>query len=225
MASFSASKRSAADIIFVQLRDEIMSLDLLPGTRLSEAEVAARFGVSRQPVREALNLLAKERLLEIRPQRASRVRLFSLSEIADARFARRALEIEVAKIAIEKWSHVHLPGFERCLKAQERALADQDTRAFKSFDEDFHRMIADCAEAPRIFGMILRHKAHVDRICILSFREPEEMAEVLEDHRTMLACLADRDGDGLETALRRHLSRIDRSISAVHAAHPDYFAS
>lgn len=218
-----SAKRSTATIIFEQLRDQIMSLEILPGTKLSEAEVAARFGVSRQPVREAFNLLGNLDLLVIRPQKASRVRAFSLSRIRTARFARLAIELEVVRSAAEKWSDVYRPGFERSLAAQDRALSKGHTGAFHSLDHEFHRLIAEVAETPFAFDLIQQYKSHVDRICVLSLKDTCEMAELIQDHRRIFECLRQGDIAGLDPALRLHLSRIEKTIDTVRTTHPDHF--
>lgn len=223
MTASISTKRSTANIIFEQLRDQIMALDILPGTKLSEAEVAARFGVSRQPVREAFNLLENLDLLVIRPQKASRVRAFSLSQIGTARFARLAIELEVTRAAARNWSDVYRPGVERCLDAQDRALADCDTGAFHKLDEDFHRLIAEVARVPFAFDLIRQYKSHVDRICVLSLKQASEMADLIGDHRRIFDCVTRGDIALLDTTLRLHLSRIEGTIDAVREKHPNHF--
>ncbi len=223
MAYSIPTRQSTADIIFAQLRKEIMSLDLLPGTKLSEAEVAAKFGVSRQPVREALNLLSSESLVEIQPQKATRVGRFSMRRIEAARFARRAIEIEVLKNASENWSDVYAPSFARCLDAQRRAVAEQDTHSFQTLDEEFHALMADVAKAPFAFQQIKSHKSYIDRICALSLKDAAEMAVLVRDHEALLTHLAAQDATGAEAALRIHLSRIEKTIAAVHHANAEYF--
>lgn len=218
-----SAKRSTASIIFEQLRDQIMSLEILPGTKLSEAEVAERFGVSRQPVREAFNLLGNLDLLVIQPQKASRVRAFSLSRIRAARFARLAIELEVVRTATENWSDVYRPGFERSLAAQDRALAAGDTGAFHRLDEDFHRLIAEVADTPFAFEQIRQYKSHVDRICVLSLKEKHEMADLVSDHRRIFDGLTRRDIAALDPALRLHLSRIEQTIDTVRETHSNHF--
>lgn len=217
------ARRSTANVIFEQLRHEIMSLDILPGTKLSEAEVAEKFGVSRQPVREALNLLSSEDLVEIQPQKATRVGRFSLQRIEAARFARRALEIEVIREACANWSDVYRPGVERCLQAQTRAVKKHDTAAFHGLDEDFHHLLADAAGTPFAFEQIKGHKAHVDRICVLSLKNTAEMALLVDDHHAIFEAVAARDATKAEAALRLHLSRIEKTIEAVRKSNASYF--
>ena len=108
--SDSVERRTATDVVFEQLHDEIVSLQLLPKTKLSEAEVAKRFDVSRQPVRDAFSRLENLDLLLIRPQRATEVRGFSLDRIAYSRFVRLSVELEVIRQAGDVWdlSLIHI---------------------------------------------------------------------------------------------------------------------
>ena len=85
-----SERRTSVDDIFDYLHDEILSLRLRPGDKISEAEIASRFGVSRQPVRDAFSRLANLDLLLIRPQRATEVRRFSSREIEKSSFIRAA---------------------------------------------------------------------------------------------------------------------------------------
>ncbi len=83
-------------MVYHRLRDEILSGQISPGELLSEAEVARRFDVSRTPVREALNLLASDRLVQALPQRGHLVRTISLAEIMEAFDLRELLEVKAA---------------------------------------------------------------------------------------------------------------------------------
>ncbi|MEM1387076.1 MAG: GntR family transcriptional regulator [Pseudomonadota bacterium] len=223
MAYQISTRPSTADVIFAQLRQEIMAVKILPGAKLSEAEVASKFGVSRQPVREALNLLSGEGLVEIKPQRATRVRRFSLQEIAAARFARRALEIEVIKRACELWSDARSSEFVSCLDAQRQACAESDVALFHALDEDFHALIAETAQIPFAFEQIKSHKAYIDRICLLSLKKNDEMATLADDHQQLYDCLSQRDQIGAEAVLRVHLARITSTIEAVCQERSEYF--
>jgi len=79
-------RRTTADVVFEHLQQEITSLELRPGTKLSEVDVARRFDVSRQPVREAFSRLSNLDLLLVRPQRATVVRGFSGIKVRPIRY-------------------------------------------------------------------------------------------------------------------------------------------
>ena len=82
-----------------QLRDAIVTMRLKPGDTISESEIASRFGVSRQPVREAFIQLAEQELLRIRPQRPTEVVRISIRGVLNARFVREALEVATVRLA------------------------------------------------------------------------------------------------------------------------------
>ena len=75
-------RRTTTDAVYEKLHEEIVTLEILPGTKLSEAEVARRFGVSRQPVRNAFTKLGNDELLLLRPQKTTKVRGFSMDRVA-----------------------------------------------------------------------------------------------------------------------------------------------
>ena len=218
-------RQTSADIVFGRLYDGIISLELLPGSKLSEVEVAERFGVSRQPVRDAFSRLGTMGLLDIQPQRATRVRHFSLAQIEAARFVRRALELELARAAARVWDAAWTDPFEENLEAQAEAVAREDRAAFHALDERFHEIVAELSGARHAFDLVLEKKAQVDRICVLSLKRAKGMAELVDDHRAIYAALRARDGAAAQDALRVHLARIGATIEAIRQAHPDYFAT
>lgn len=218
-------RRTSADVVFETLYDQIISLSLLPGDKLSEAEIAKKFGVSRQPVRDAFNRLGNLDLLSIRPQRATRVQKFSLSTIDDARFVRLAVELEIAREAVARWTPEAEPDFLQNLTAQQQAVAAQDTKAFHALDVQFHELVALVADRPSGFALVLEKKAMVDRICVLSLKAKQEMETLLQDHTALFGLLKQGDMQGIENRLRLHLSRIDRTIATIRETHGDYFQS
>lgn len=216
-------RRTSADVIFEQLYEQIVTLALMPGDKLSEADVADQFGVSRQPVREAFNRLGNLGLLLIQPQKATLVQRFSTVGITAARFIRLGVEVEVARVACRKWSEKLRPAFEANLEAQDKAAAEDDSTTFHALDEDFHSLIADAAETPYATDLIREKKAQVDRICVLSLKQAHEMQVLVDDHRQMFEYLAGGKQDKLESVLRKHLARIDKTIESVRHSHPDFF--
>lgn len=218
-----AARRTNAEDVFDALHGEILALRLLPGTRLSEVEVAKRFDVSRQPVREAFIRLANLNLLSIRPQKATVVRKFSHQEVTRARFIRMAVECEVLRRALTARTNRDLARLEKNLGEQERAIAAGDVARFHAQDYEFHRLLCCAADHELMFKTIADYKAHVDRLCILSLTEPTTMDELLADHRTIHAALDARDEPRLLATIRHHLGRLDETIRSIRKSHTDYF--
>ncbi|MEM7488151.1 MAG: GntR family transcriptional regulator [Pseudomonadota bacterium] len=216
-------RRTSVDDVFDDLFERITTLRLRPGDKISEAEVAAEFGVSRQPVRDAFSRLANHDLLLIRPQRATTVRRFSMREIAKARFVRAAVEAEVLRRAARVWTAAGRARLETELAAQADALADGDFASFGRLDYAFHEAIAEMAGLPFAFEVIAAEKAKVDRLCLLSLRKEDRMPQLLEDHRAIAAALDAGDPERAAAAGMIHLSRLDETIDAIAKTNADYF--
>lgn len=216
-------RRTSTDQVFEDLRDDILSLTLLPGAKMSEAEVAARFGVSRQPVRDAFNRLGHLGLLRIRPQRATVVRGFSIEKIAEARFIRLALETEVVKCACEVWDKTCTDKAEQIIQEQQLAIDSESLDRFHALDFQFHTLICELAGCAHAIDTIKSCRQKTDRLCVLSFNRDKEVNSVIDEHRQLLAALDRRDEAKASTIIRTHLRRLDSVVAEIQATHAEYF--
>ncbi|MGI9490192.1 MAG: GntR family transcriptional regulator [Geminicoccaceae bacterium] len=216
-------RRTATDVVFDQLQEEIVSLKLLPGTKLSEVEVARRFGVSRQPVRDAFNRLGNLDLLLIRPQRATEVRGFSMQRIGHARFVRLAVELEVIRHACSVWDDDRAAKLERNLGQQQQSIDSGDPETFHALDYQFHKLICELAGCPLAFETIEECKRKVDRLCVLSLGRENESTTLLEDHRLLAAALGNSVVEDATIIVRKHLNRLDDTITDIHRTHAEFF--
>ncbi len=216
-------RRTTADVVFEHLYNELQTLTLLPGTKVSESETAKRLGVSRQPVRDAFARLSTLDLLLIRPQKATEVRGFSMQRILHDRFVRLAVELEVIRSACAVWDDIRAAELQINIVAQRKALDMGDTAEFDRLDFEFHSFICELAGHPLASETIDVAKRAVDRLRHLT-DAPEREAEFLwNDHCRLADALRHRDEATATAAIRMHLSRIEGIISDVHKAHPEYF--
>jgi len=218
-----SSRRTAADDVFKQLHNDIVSLQILPGTKLSESDIAKKSDVSHQPVREAFARLSNLGLLTIRPHKATLVRKISNKEILNARFVRTAIEIEVARKACESATRADFRKFDLNLRAQAEATLKNDARAFHALDYAFHRLICDAAEAEFAFSAIAENKSQIDRVSMLTLAESDQMLELLEDHSGMVDALKRRNVSEMIDLTRLHLCRLDSMLKNARVEHSDYF--
>ncbi|MEO0911792.1 MAG: GntR family transcriptional regulator [Pseudomonadota bacterium] len=216
-------RRTSVDDIFDHLHEEILSLRLRPGDKISEAEVASRFGVSRQPVRDAFSRLANMDLLLIRPQRATEVRRFSAREIEKSRFVRAAVEKEVLRRAAAHCSAEDAAQLDAALAEQERAIAEKDVEGFGRLDYAFHKTLCQIAKADFAFDVIMAEKSKVDRLCMLGLSKEHRMPELVEDHRAIAEAVRRNDAERAIEAGMLHLSRLDETIERISATNANYF--
>lgn len=206
-----------------ELREQVIRLDLLPGTRLSEQDIATRLGVSRQPVREALIALAKSKLVEIRPNRGTVVVKISARQMLEARFVREAIEVAVARRAaagFDAWSRTRIDAI---LERQAAACEAGDHNRFRREDELFHMAIAEGARCGLAWGAVSDIKAHMDRVCNLQLRDPASMGRLIAQHRDVIKAIDDRDPDRAAEAMQVHLNGILSDLPRIEAEHPALF--
>jgi DNA-binding GntR family transcriptional regulator len=205
------------------LREAIIRCELLPGTVVSEADIARRYGVSRQPVREAFIRLQEAGLLSIRPQRGTVVQRISVGAVFDARFVREAVEVAVVRAAAELRSTDLDHRLAALIAAQEDAARDSDAPGFLRLDEAFHRAIAEGIGRSFAWTALEAIKAQMDRVRFLSFEGATPLPDLIGQHRAIADAIATGDPDQAEAGMRAHLREILASLPRIAEAHPDFF--
>ncbi len=217
------SGESAAAVIEKDLRRSIVELELLPGTRLSEQDIATRLGVSRQPVREALIRLANSRLIEIRPHRGTVVARISAREMTEALFVRQSVELSVVARAAQNFDPWQRKRIETLMAEQENDAARLDHAGFREHDEAFHIAIAKGAGVGIAWIAIADMKSHMDRVCNLTLRDEADMLRRVGEHRAIMAAIDARDVDGAQKAMGEHLGSILDDLPELESKHGALF--
>jgi len=221
--SLQRERRTTADDVFDQLRSDIVNLRLLPGTKMSEVEVAGIHGTSRQPVREAFIRLNNIKLLHVRPQKATLVRKISNRDLLDKRFIRTAVEVEIVQRACVEASSENLRDIEQNLAVQRGAVDSGDGVLFHDLDYKFHELLCVAANCDFAFETISENKSHVDRLCLLSLSHTKNREELYVDHVGIFEALKNRDSEKIVALTRDHLSRLDATLNEAYSTYPDYF--
>jgi DNA-binding GntR family transcriptional regulator len=216
-------RRTSADIVFDHLYGQIVSLNLLPGKKISEAEIANLFDISRQPVRDAFSRLESMNLLLIRPQKATEVKRFSIREINKSRFVRAAVEAEVLRRASIRCNDTGALLLDECLQKQSKIVAAGDFQAFAALDYEFHKTLCEIAGVDFAFEVISTEKSNVDRLCLLGLAKGDRMPELLDDHKKIAQHVIDHEPELAVKAGMSHLAGLDETIESISTRHADYF--
>ena len=215
------SRPSVTDAVFEELHRQILALDLPPGTKMSEVDVARIMGVSRQPVRDAFYRLSTLGFLTIRPQRATVVSPISEAAVMQARFIRSAIEAETVRIACQRLGQGDFSVLDDVLARQHAAVEARDPVAFHALDDLFHREICERSGHGFAWDIIRENKAHMDRVRFLSLSFASQ--DAFGDHVKVMAALRARDAQGAMQAMHAHLSRIKVQIRRIRAEHEAFF--
>lgn len=206
--------RTYKQAVYESLREMIVWLDLPPGDRLVENDLAARFGVSKTPVREALALLDADGLVDTVPYRGTTVRWLTVPEMQEQNILVDALEVPAFRVVADRITTAELDAIGEMVTYLKAARAARDFRRYGAITLDMHRALMRPSGLPRLRKIIdsvvgpvgLRY----DRVLVYAFddawdlyleltvgrfeairdRDPERAAEVVTSHRSRLEALA-----------------------------------
>ncbi|WP_171181436.1 GntR family transcriptional regulator [Ruegeria sp. HKCCD8929] len=189
------------------LRRRIVANTLQPGERISEAALAQEFDVSRTPLRAALQQLATEGLVTVRPQVGTLVAKLDVAQLNEAVFIRSALECAVVeKLARES---VDLSAIEHLLSLQAVAADVDDYATFFQHDEAFHAKLAELAGTPTSWKLVQSVKGHVDRQrYTLMAGIPMRSQRAFQEHQDIVNCIRAGDVAGASKAMAIHVASV-----------------
>jgi DNA-binding GntR family transcriptional regulator len=227
MAVLFTQRKSLGDQIYESIRGNIVSLRLEPGSMVYENEMAETLGVSRTPVREAIRLLVSEGLLDVLPQRGTRIARISERKVHEARFIREHLELGAFRLAAKLWPERDRTAEQRTIaeliERQQAVAAVGDTEGFLMLDEAFHRSILEITGNETLLQVIYHMRAHLNRLRFLALKQFDYLDRVVMEHRGLYDAI--RQGDEGLTAerLKRHIGKLNDELPTLRAAHPNFF--
>jgi DNA-binding GntR family transcriptional regulator len=197
-------------MVLDRLREDIIDGTLAAGTQLSEVELATSFGVSRGPIREALQRLIQEGLLRGEPHRRVSVPVLTKEDIADIYLARTALESAAVQsiIASAKTEETYKE-LDRNVRAEAAAEAAGDWQAAKKYDLEFHTILVAASGSQRLQRMFSTVISET-RLCMgaLTTEEarhhPKAQSPDGVNHRKISELIRDGDTAGALAALKKH---------------------
>lgn len=205
------------------LRRRIVSLELVPGAPLSRAEIAAHYGVSQTPVRDAMMKLEEEGLLVVFPQSRTEVSKIDVDAARETQFLRLSIELEVTRRLAEGPNDTLVATATNILAHQRTAQALNDLGRFYQLDRDFHRALYVAAKVGNLWELVAERSGHIDRLRTLNLPDPGKAAQVLQDHENILQAIAAGDTTATDRAVRAHLSGTLATVDHLIHDHPEFF--
>lgn len=211
------SKRLVDDV-YDRLRDGILSGELQPGTPLRVAALAEQLGVSRSPIREAVQKLASERLALEEPRRGAVVASISLVELIRLYEVREVLEGLSARLATERKPPQLVAQLKDVLMEQEDASRRGDIPAFRAADLNFHRLIRQAADNPELQRMLEDVESKI-RIAMFT-RVGATQDQTLAEHWAIFRSIEEGDPAKSEAAAASHVARLRQTLRATQTPVP-----
>lgn len=192
--------------IFEELREDIMSCDLQPGEELREVALAEKYGVSKSPIRDALQRLEFEGLVEIAPRQGHRIVPISISDAEDILDLRETLETAATRRIAAHASDEDLATLDEFRTTDVSSL-----RNFARYNRDFHAKINAMAGNRRHAATMRSLMDNYERLCIVSLssrrQEAKDMQAALDDHNKIIDALQARNGRTAARLCAKHIRK------------------
>jgi DNA-binding GntR family transcriptional regulator len=214
--------RTRTESLRLQLEQDILSGKLVPGQKLDEEEVAARFGLSRTPVREAIKALSSTGLLEVRQHQGAYVAKLSLQSIAEMLEFMAVIEVACAELAARRHTADDRVAIAAAQKECEAALEPPRPAEFYAANVRFHDAIYSAAH-----NDYLRQNARALRVRLEPYRRQISYHEGLiqksiHEHRAIVTAIFSMNVDEARLTMRAHIAALASDIaslsSIVHAS-------
>ena len=214
--------RQAAPQVFERLRGMIIELELPPGSPLSRAALAERFGVSSTPIRDALMRLEEEGLVEVFPQYATVVSRIDVHRAQQAHFLRQALELEIVRMLALKPDQALAAELNATIARQQQFAKAGAFEKFMAADNEFHALLYVAADKQDIWTLVRSRSGHIDRLRRLHLPSPGKAQDIVRHHRLIVKSIAGGEPEDAQKHLRTHLSGTLSELAQIRARHPEY---
>ena len=209
-----------ASIVTERLRASIVNGTLEPGSQLSEVELATSFGVSRGPVREALQRLVQEGLLHSEPHRGVFVPVLTDEDVHDVYVAREALESAAIRSIIANGSTAAASeSLDRFVTQMQEAEASGDWEAVGNVDLEFHVALVDATSSPRLKRMFSTVISET-RLCLGVLTAADARDDLVEEHRLISEAIKEGDTDRALAVLQKHFDDAVATLAGRQAPAP-----
>ncbi len=205
------------------LLHNIMHLELVPGSAVSENELSSALGVSRTPVREALIELGRRGLVEIYPQRGSYISKIDYHLIEESRLMRLVLENSALQQACRGIKAASLDALNANLDQSRACAENPDPQDFLELDNQFHRLLFEAVGRSWTYGVIHTQMIHFDRLRALSVKSADN-TRLVRDHEDILYAIERNDEELAQMLMTRHLTRYQADQAKLRELYPDYFS-
>ena len=197
--------------ILETIRDAILKGTLKPGERVSEPDLAERFGISRTPIREAFRQLESEGYLQVVPRKGAVVASLSARDIEEFYAIKIILEGFAARMAAEKLTGKEIERLESINERLHKIAEEGDVKTFFRVHNEFHEVFIKAAGNEKLSEMINQLVMKFKRLRLASLSQPGRMAVSIEDHQDMIQAFKDRDGNRADS-LVRHAATIGADV-------------
>ena len=196
---------SLAKSAYLQIRHEILLGKLLPGTIVSERELAGRYEMSKTPIREAITQVCHEGLMQRLPGRGYMISPITIKEIHDLFEMRLIIEIYAIRKIIKNPSSAHLKTLKEMSKISYQPDDDESQVEFLEANREFHLTLADATGNHRLVQTLESILIEMERLFHLGLKIRDSSTEMAEEHQELVAAIAENEMDHATASLENQI--------------------
>lgn len=216
------ASESRRDYALRTIKDNIIRLELKPGSMVSEQELATEMGLSRGPVREALIELAKVKIVEVYPQLGNIITPVDYDLVEEARFMRETLEVAVVeRCCTMGLKQEQLTALQENVKLQQFYLENGNHNKLLDLDDEFHRLLFQNVGVMQVYVLMNSMFIHFDRVRAMALNVVKDI-KVIDDHRLVLDAIINGDSETAKGLMHKHLTRYEVDKEAIRKHYPEY---
>lgn len=204
--------KNTAETTYDELKQQILSGILRPAEHLVESTLAESLNTSRHNVRNALDHLKNDGLVEIEPNKGARVTSLTLEEVVDMYIAREGLEAEIIRLAVEKITGDQIDEMQALLDSMKEAFAEKKFGRYSELNKEFHQIIYIASGNFTLPDLISQIRLRLARLNIRVIMLPGRGDSSLTEHIAIYEAIAQRDKGLAVLAVRQHISAVRRDI-------------
>lgn len=203
------------DVVFNTLREAILKGEIKPGERLMELQLAAKLGVSRTPIREAIRMLEQEGLAVTIPRRGAEVAKMTEKDMQDVLQVREALDELAAGIACELITTEELKQLEQAAEDFEAATRTKDIKRIADTDMVFHDIIYHATKNPKLVNILNNLREQMYRYRVEYLKDEKNYPVLLKEHRAILQGITEKNKELVTDSMRMHVTNQAAAVKTM----------
>ena len=193
------------DVVFQTLRAAILKGELKPGERLRELQLAAKLGVSRTPIREAIRMLEQEGLAVTIPRKGAEVAKMTEKDMEDVLLIRCSLEDLAVRLSCDKISAAELQELRIAMEDFEKKTKSDNVVEIAKADVTFHDILYKAADNPKLLLLLNNLREQMYRYRVEYLKDKNIYGRLIEEHRQMYDAIMSKDKERVADYVEKHL--------------------
>ncbi len=203
------------DVVFQTLREAILKGELRPGERLMELQLAAKLGVSRTPIREAIRMLEQEGLAVTIPRKGAEVARMTEKDMEDVLQIRESLDELAVQIACDKITEQQLVSLTLAMKNFEKSIRLGNLNKIVEYDVEFHDIIYEATDNPKLVTLLNNLREQIYRYRVEYLKEKDNYPMLIKEHEDIVKALKQKNKESVSNIIRIHIRNQAEAVKNI----------